>query len=62
MSNSRKQQAEYDLKNGRPVRGKLLWSVLNKWWRHDCDWDLTRAEKKKKMEKIINKQTKQENG
>ena len=61
MSNNRKQQAEYDLKNGRPVRGKLLWSVRNKWWRHDCDWDLTRAKKKEKIEMIIDKQTKQEN-
>ncbi len=60
MSNNLKQQAEYNLKYGRPVRGKLLWSVINKWRRHDFDWDLTRAAKKEKMEKIINKQTKEE--
>ena len=60
MSNNRKQQAEYDKRNGnKVVRGKLLWSVRNKWWRHDCDWDLTRAEKRKKTEKIINKETKE---
>ena len=63
MSNNRKQQAEYDKRNGnKVVRGKLLWSVLNKWRRHDCDWDLSRAAKKKKIEMIIDKQTKQENG
>ena len=62
MSNNQKQQAEYDLKNGRLVRGKLLWSVRNKWRRHNNDWDLSRAAKKKKIEMIIDKQTKQENG
>ena len=62
MSNNRKQQAEFDKRNGnKVVRGKLLWSVLNKWRRHDFEWDLSRAAKKKKIEMIINKQTKQEN-
>jgi hypothetical protein len=35
---------------------------LNKWRRNNFDWDLSRAAKKKKIEKIINEQTKQENG
>ena len=62
MSNNRKQQAEYDKRNGnKVVRGKLLWSVLNKWRRHNNDWDLSSAEKKKKIEMIIDKQIKQEN-
>lgn len=63
MSNNRKQQAEYDKIHGNKVaRGKLLWSVLNKWRRHNNDWGLSRAAKKKKIEMIIDKQTKQENG
>jgi hypothetical protein len=35
---------------------------LNKWRRNNFDWDLSRAAKKKKIEMIIDKQTKQENG
>ena len=61
MSNNKKQQAEYDKRNGnKAVRGKLLWSVLNKWRRHNFDWDLSRAARKEKIEKIINKQMQQE--
>ena len=62
MSNNRKQQAEYDkIHSNKTVRGKLLWSVLNKWRRHNNDWDLSRAAKKKKIEKIMDKITKEEN-
>lgn len=43
------------------VRGKLLWSVINKWRRHNNDWDLSRAAKKKKIEMIIDKQNKKMN-
>lgn len=63
MSNNRKQQAEYDIRNNnKKVRGKLLWSVLNKWRRNNFDWDLSRSAYKKKIEKIIDKLTKEENG
>lgn len=62
MSNNRKQQAEYDIiHSNKKVHGKLRWSVLNKWRRNNFDWDLSRAAKKKKIEMIIDKQTKQEN-
>lgn len=61
MSNNKKQQAEYDRRNGNKiVSGKLLWSVLNKWRRNNFDWDIARATKKEKIEKIINKQMQQE--
>lgn len=61
MSNNRKQQAEYDkIHSNKTVRGKLLWSVLNKWRRHNREWDLSRAARKEKVEKIINKQMQQE--
>lgn len=63
MSNNRKQQAEYDIRHtDKRVHSKLRWSVSNKWRRNNFDWDLSRAAKKKKIEKIIDKQTKQENG
>lgn len=63
MSNNRKQQAEYDIiHNNKKVHGKLRWSILNKWRRNNFDWDLSRSAYKKKIEKIMDKITREENG
>nr|DAH86264.1 MAG TPA: hypothetical protein [Caudoviricetes sp.] len=57
MSNNRKQQASYDyLHKNKPVRGKLLWSILNKWNRHNCEWGEWRKMRKTKQEQIISKE------
>lgn len=61
MSKDRKQQAAYDyLHHNKPVRGKLLWSIFNKWNRHNYEWADDRKRKKDKQEQIINKEYEQE--
>lgn len=36
MGRNYKEQAVYDyLHDNKPVKGKLLWSVLHKFWRHN---------------------------
>ena len=63
MSNNRKQQAEYDIiHNNKKVPSKLRGSVLNKWRRNNFDCGLSRSAYKKKIEKIMDKITKEENG
>lgn len=58
MSNNRKQQAAYDyyLHKNKPVRGKLLWSILNKWNRHNLEWGEGRKARKTKQGQIISKE------
>lgn len=52
MSNNRKQQAAYDYLHGnKPVRGKVLWSILNKWNRHNFEWGDDRKRRIDKLEK-----------
>lgn len=60
MSKNRKEQAAYDyLHNNKPVRGKVLWSILNKWNRHNCEWGDDRKRRIDKLEKIIDYDTRQ---